>query len=406
MRRRFTTWAHVTSPESVNASDIATRLRARAAEIEDALVSRIRSIEPDAPGMGDVHYEEAQRRAVVAVLDSALASIEHRAESAPAVPSEALTHARRAARSGVELATIIRRYGAANAEFTDFITQEVFHGSPVDPGTILRRIQRAQAHSADRLIATISDEYRTETHRVGRSLEQRQMARIRRLLAGDCADLTRIGYDLDAWHVALVGMGLGVGQALRGVAAGLDSRLLCIACDGQEGVWGWLGGKRNVVQADIARMLRIRWPSGVSLALGTLANGLAGWRETHSQAQDASLVSLYRPQVLTLYSDVALLVPWLRDESRGRWLIRTYLSPLDNGGPPNITLRATLRAYFDAGRNSSVAGNTLKVSRRTIRNRMTLVRQRLGSLVDDRQAELELALRLAEVVTDRSFDGA
>jgi hypothetical protein len=136
------------------------------------------------------------------------------------------------------------------------------------------------------------------------------------------------------------------------------------------------------------------------------ANGLAGWRETHSQAQDASLVSLYRPQVLTLYSDVALLVPWLRDESRGRWLIRTYLSPLDNGGPPNITLRATLRAYFDAGRNSSVAGNTLKVSRRTIRNRMMLVRQRLGSLVDDRQAELELALRLAEVVTDRSFDGA
>ncbi len=381
---------------------LVARLRSRTAEIEDAIVACIRSVESDEPGTGDVQYEAGQRGAIVAVLAYACAGIEHGDEWASPIPAEAVIQARRAARTGVKLGTIFRRYYAASTALTDFVTQEAFNGALLaDPAVALRGIQRTQASLLDRLIATINDEYVSETARVDRSLEQRQSERVRRLLAGSLVDSTELGYDLDAWHLALIGKGLGVGQALRGMAAGLDSRLLCVASEDQS-IWGWLGGKRSAVQADLDRLLRVRWPRGVSLALGAPAAGLAGWRESHSQAQDALLVSLYQPQTLTLYSDVALLVPWLRDEARGHWLVNTYLSPLDNGDRPNIRLRATLRAYFDAGRNASAAGNTLRVTRRTIRNRMNLIRQRLGPLVDDRQAELELALRLAELLRDRS----
>jgi DNA-binding PucR family transcriptional regulator len=77
--------------------------------------------------------------------------------------------------------------------------------------------------------------------------------------------------------------------------------------------------------------------------------------------------------------------------------VNTYLSPLDNGSRYDATLRETLRAYFDAGRSASAACHTLNVSRRTIRNRMARIKQRLGPLLNERQAELELALQLDEL---------
>jgi DNA-binding PucR family transcriptional regulator len=71
-----------------------------------------------------------------------------------------------------------------------------------------------------------------------------------------------------------------------------------------------------------------------------------------------------------------------------------HLSPLDNYRCPGVTLRKTLREYFAAGRNASAAALVLNISRRTMRNRMVLIEESLGYRLKERQAELELALRL------------
>lgn len=383
------------SPDEVRISVIA-RLRLRSTEIEEAILARIRNVVPDPPGNEDVQYKEGQRAAVAAVLDYALTGIEHGEEWVGSIPSEAVAQAHRAARNGVGLGTILRRYYAANAELTDFVTQEADGGGLLGYGPAFRSVQRMQALLLDRVIVTVNKEYMREIERVDRSPEQRRVERVRRLLASELVDSTELGYDLGVWHLGVIGTGLGVGQAVRGMAAGLDSRLLCVAYE-EQGVWAWLGGKRNAVVGDVERLLSAKWPAALSLALGAPAEGFEGWRNTHWQAQDALLVSLRQPQTFTLYADVAFLVPWLRDETRARWLVETYLSPLDNCGIPGAKLRATLRAYFDAGHNASAAGETLNVTRRTIRNHMNLIRQRLGPLLDERQAELELALRLIEL---------
>ena len=375
---------------------VAERLRLRSAEIEEAIVARIRNVAPDPAGNGDVQYEEGQRAAVVAVLNYALTGIEHGEERARLIPSEAVAQAHRAARNGVALGTVLRRYHAANAELTDFMTQESDRGGLLGYGAAFRGVQRTQASLLDGLIVTVNEEYVREVERVGRSPERRRVERVRRLLAGGIVDAAELGYELDTWHLGVIGMGVGVGQAVRGLAAGLDCRLLSISHD-ERSVWAWLGGQHEAVVGGVERLSSANWPAGVSLALGEPAEGVKGWRLTHRQAQDALLVLLRQPQTLTRYSDVALLAHCLRDEARARELVDIYLSPLDNHRCPGATLRKTLREYFAAGRNSSAAGRALHVSRRTMHNRKALIEKSLGPLLDTRQAELELALRLDEL---------
>jgi hypothetical protein len=374
---------------------IAARLRSRSAEIERAIMARIRDISPNLPGDDDVQYEEGQRAAVAAVLEYALAGVEHGEEWARPIPQEAIVQTHRAMRSGVELGTILRRYYAANAELADFATQEADAGGLLGYGMAFRSVQRAQALLLDRLILGINEEYIREGERVERSPDQRRFDRVRRLLSGGLVESNELGYDLDAWHLGLIGRGLGAGQAIRGMATGLDARLLSVAHD-EQGVWAWLGGKRSAVVGDIKRLLAAKWPAGLSFALGSPLEGIDGLRHTHRQAQDALLVSLCQPQTLTFYADVALLVPWLRDETRAQWLVETYLTPLDSYGRSGAKLRATLRAYFDSGGNISETSKDLKVRRRTIHNRINLIKQRLGPLFEG-QAELELALRLDDL---------
>ncbi len=240
----------------------------------------------------------------------------------------------------------------------------------------------------------------SEAERGRHSPERRRTEDVRRLLAGGLVDGAELDYELDAWHLGVIGTGV-VGQAFRGMAAGLGCQLLSVSHD-EQSVWAWIGGQREAVVGGVERLVSVRWPAGVSLALGELTKGLEGWRLTHRQAQDASLFSLHQPQTLTRYADVALLAPWLRDETRARWLVERYLSPLDNHRCPGVTLRQTLREYFATGHNASTAARALYVSRRTMRNRMVLIEESLGSLLHERQAELELALRLDELLADSS----
>jgi hypothetical protein len=145
---------------------VIARLRSRSTEIEEAIVACIRNVASDPGGCGDVQYEEGQRAAVVAVLDYALTGIEHGEERARLIPWEAVTQVHRAARDGVGLGTILRRYSAAHAELADFVTQESERGGLLGYGSAFRGVQRTQASLLDRLLVTVSDEYMRRSERI------------------------------------------------------------------------------------------------------------------------------------------------------------------------------------------------------------------------------------------------
>jgi sugar diacid utilization regulator len=312
------------------------------------------------------------------------------------IPAEVISQARRAARIGVSLDTVIRQYVVAYTLVETFIVEEADRSDLSGQGGPLRGILGVRASLIDRLLRGITSAYGDELQQAERSPERRRAERVQALLAGADLDTAELGYDLDQWHLGVIATGTGGGDAVRGLAAEVDRRLLSVS-HGEGTVWAWLGGRSRLTATDIERVLSGNEPAvGVVLAVGEPAQGIDGWRLTHRQAQAALLVALRtpKPQRLTRYADVALLASALRDEVLAKSLIEIFLSPLDNQRDGGAVSRETLHAYFAAGHNVKVAAAALGVERRTVAYRLQKVEECLGRRLDTHHAELEVALRL------------
>ena len=393
------------------------RLRARQDELVGAIFERVRGDAFGLVGAQDVEYVAGLRAAVAAALDYGLRGIERGAEGVGPIPAVACEQARRAARVGVSLETVLRRYVLGHTLLEGFVMDEVERGvkdwSPPTPlgqrGT-LKGALRAQASVLDRLLREITVEYGDELERAGRSPERRRVEMVRGLLdGGEVESEGLLGYELeDRWHLGVIATGVGAAQAVRGLAVSGDRRLLSVA-QGRESVWAWLGGRERFAVGEIERAIA----GGVSLAVGEPAWGLAGWRLSHRQAQAALVVALRRngiPRtgipptqegiagVVTRYADVALLAAALKDEALGRVLVEVYLDPLeDDSGERGTVLRETLRAYMAAERNASSAAAALGIARNTIESRLRTIEEKLGRTLHPCPAELEVALLLDEL---------
>jgi len=151
---------------------------------------------------------------------------------------------------------------------------------------------------------------------------------------------------------------------------------------------------------------------GVLLAIGEPARGLAGWRQTHRQAQAALVVALRRNGIprngiphtqgvtFTRYADVALLATALKDEALAKALIDIYLAPLEDSRGSGPVLRQTLRAYLAAERSVSSAAVALGVVRKTVESRLRAIEEKLGRTLHPCPAELEVALLLDEISSE------
>jgi hypothetical protein len=393
---------------------VAARLRARRQELVATIFARVRGDAFDRAGEEDAEYVSGLRETVLAALEYVLEGIERGNERADPIPLVACEQARRAARVGVPLDTVLRRYVVGSALLGEFIMEEADRsereGDPVAPPVqreALREALRAQASRLDRLLQAITIEYGDELARAGRSPEQRRAERVRRLLAGGvvdggAVDGAGLDYELeDCWHLGVIAVGARAEQAVRELAVGVDCRCLIVAQD-EQSVWAWLGGREPFVVGEIeqaisAAMTREEADQGVVLALGEPARGLEGWRLTHRQAQAALVVALRRPRPFTRYADVALLASALKDDALARALIDIYLSPLEDSRGNGPVLRETLRAYLAAERSVSSAAVALGVVRKTVESRLRAIEEKLGRTLHPCPAELEVALLLDEL---------
>lgn len=350
----------------------------------------------DPASLSDPEYVAGLRNAVAAALDYGLAGIELGEERVGPIPVVLLAQARHAARSGVELDTVLRRYIAGDALLGDFVLQAVEAGGLGMREIDLRRIWRGQASLLDRLIAAVSDEYRQELDVRLSGVEDRRMERIKKLLAGQFLEPDELQYEFDVWHIGAIAYGPGAQAVVRELAKNLDRRLL-LASPGEGEVWAWLGGRRKVTAGEAELCAPTPWPSGLSLALGEPERGIAGWRLTHRQAR-AALPIAQRPQArMVRYADVALLAAALHDDVLANSLQRLYLDPLAYERDGGASLRKTLRAYFSAHRNISSTAAALGVSRQTVSSRMRIIEERICRSLDICASEMDTALRLEEI---------
>ena len=143
---------------------LACAVRARRGEIERAIFARVHDGLSDPAGRGDAAYLAGLRRTVSAVLDYALTGIE-RGGARAAIPPDAVAQARRAARVGVGLDTVLRRYIAGYALLEGYIVHEAQRASVAGQRVALARVLETSALLLDRLIPAVMAAYVAERAR-------------------------------------------------------------------------------------------------------------------------------------------------------------------------------------------------------------------------------------------------
>jgi hypothetical protein len=368
-------------------------LRGRREEIEAATSTRVLAVSGLPAAVGP-EYEQGLRRAVSAGLEYGLASLDRDESAGPTPPPVLLGQAAFAARSGVGLDTVLRRYVAGHAILGDFVIEE--DGGRLPPGDRQRALRRLAA-ALDRLVPAVSEAYVEGSESLRGGAERRRSALIERLLAGEPVVASVLGYGLGDHHLGLVIGGERAADLLSSLARGLDARLLTVSRE-EDLCWAWLGRRGPLDPSEVCDLAAAHLPARTAVALGEPAEGLGGWRLTHRQARAAfPLASLRAGDPIVRYADVAFLAAALHDDLFATSLRRLYLEPLEAGRDGGAALRQTLRAYFEAGRNVSSAAVSLGVKRHTVTNRLRVVEDSLGRSLDGCMAELETALRLADL---------
>jgi hypothetical protein len=369
-------------------------LRDRAAELESETANRVRAI-ADPREVSDPAYLQGFEAAVPAAVEYALAALESGERRVPEVPIALLAQARLAARDRVPIDVLMRQHFAANSIFGDFLAEEADREG-VGNGAF-RRLLNSQATLFDRLLAAVSEEYAQEAKVRPASAAERRRECVKRLLAGELADSSELGYDLDGHHLGVMVKGEGGGGMARELASRLDRSLLAVQRE-EEPIWAcWLGSRRPLDAESAVRAATELAPAGVFVTVGETGEGLAGWRFSHRQAKAALRLAERRGGQAVRYRDVALLASVLADDLAADSLRQLYLVPLERGRDGGKAARRTLRAYFAAERNISSTAAALGVDRRTVRNRMRAIEERIGRSVEASAADLEIALRLDDL---------
>jgi hypothetical protein len=386
------------SPAKIHA-DIVERLRARRAEIEQAIYARIREAVPDPVSERDPAYQTGLHGAIAAIVEYYLEGIERGPEGLGPIPSAATAQARRAARANVSIGTVLRRYVAGHRRLGELVAEEAAQSDMSNDGAALHYLHRTQEALLEHLAAVIEREYHHQRERIAYPLDQRRAEIVQQLLFRDPVDpveLMELDYDLHtSWHLGVIVTGASVEQTLQGLKATFGRKFLYVS--GSEGTtWAWVGERRRFTAADVESRLCANRIPGVTLAIGGPGRGIDGWRQTHREAREALPLALRTPEKPVWYADSPLLAAALQNDTLARWL-KDSLTPLSNRADGGVGLLQTLRAYIDAECNRSSAASALRLSRHTVESRLRTAERLLGHPLRGCLPELDVALRLREL---------
>jgi PucR C-terminal helix-turn-helix domain/GGDEF-like domain len=381
-------------PSAHQRAAVVRRLEAQRLEIEEAVITRALAVSRPS-GNGSAEYLAGLRAAIAAALEHGLAAIEHGIERAGAPPPDIPSQARRAARQRVALEVVLRRYAGGYSAIGDFLSRAAVE-CDLSAGEAYA-LQRELTAVFDQLVAAVGVEYRVEAERLTSSSSRRLAHRVRRLLAGELVDIGTFDYDLEGWHLGVVGSGAGLEAAARRAAAALDARLLVVE-DDEDGTWAWLGA-REALDPGRLEAIAAEVPAGeATIGIGEPGKGQRGWRRTHRQAYSALEIGCYGSRAISRYAEVGLLAALAREEDLLTHLSDAYLAPLASERDDGRILRETLRAYFQCERNVSSAAAVLGIARQTVASRLRVAERLIGRSLASAGAELEAILRWESLV--------
>ncbi|MFE6933036.1 PucR family transcriptional regulator [Streptomyces sp. NPDC057699] len=143
------------------------------------------------------------------------------------------------------------------------------------------------------------------------------------------------------------------------------------------------------------------YPDGVRFAFGTVRRGVAGFRQSHEDAQHAVRVTELNPLgtgPAVDYADIGLAALLSADLPSLRRFVRDELGALAADTPQADHLRQTLRLYLRNERGLTATAKRLHVARNTVTYRVKRAQELLGHDLTGRLPEVMAALEAARAL--------
>jgi hypothetical protein len=378
-------------------TELAERLRDKVPELEETIYASVDSL-PGEGGDSAPIYVAGLRAAIREVILLAIEAIEADDDGDRPPPFAALAQARRAARSGVPLETVLRRYAAGERAFLSAaLTLAAFDLS----SEAYDAVRATLGATVDGLMAAVAHEYELEQDRLRKAPDDPRFERIRRLLKGEVSLEEIAGYQLNIWHVAIVSeAALDRNVFGRITRSGGVQRLVVGAERGQ--TWAWLGASTSrAVETGLDELYRLTLPDQFTMGRGEPRFGMAGFCLSHQEAMIGLEAQGLLHQSIVRGAEAVLAVAVMRDSSFLEAIKASFLEPLDIAGSrAGVDLRRTVRAYLATGQNATNAAAKLGVERRTVASHIRICERAIGRTVEECHAQLQVALDVERMLAE------
>nr|WP_155906395.1 MULTISPECIES: helix-turn-helix domain-containing protein [unclassified Mycolicibacterium] len=402
-------------------AEIGARLDARFADITrsiSALVSHIAELR------GEEQLQEILAASVAANVDAFFAAARHGISiDLLHAPAAAIEHARRLAQRDISANALVRSYRLGHQGVLKEVLDEI-RAAELDPALALDVFEVMSTISFN-YIDRISQEV-VEVYQQAREswLENRNRVRIteiRELLAGGDVDIdaatVAIRYPLQRTHLAVVlwcddsedrlaEMERLVQQFAASIGAA--EAPLFTSVD-RATAWAWVAVPAAVVGDAVTWLGTLVPDDGPYVAVGTPQSGVAGFRLSYRQAEDARTVAVASgPQRrrFTAFSHRGIALAALLGsnvDALSAWATEV-LGPLACSTDSDQRLRETLQAFLKAGGSNKAAAEELHLHTNSVKYRVQRAIERRGRPIEDDRLDVEVALLLCSQFGDRLLD--
>ena len=329
-------------------------------------------------------------------------------------PSAAVEYARRLAQRGVPVNALVRAYRLGQDTLLRRGLDEVRRqgGNPEVASLAGQRMVEITFGYIDWMSQRVVISYENERDRWLQNRSAVRAARTRELLAGNSVDMAAaeaaLGYRLAQRHVGIVvwtragAPGEDELSPLERFVIRLAERVSCparplfVPCD-DSSAWAWLPiGRCAGIEPEI-----IRQATGsdgrVMVAVGEPAQGVDGFRVSHTQAVQTQAVALLRdaeaPQVTT-FGQVGVAALLSADVEAARAWVSQVLGRLATDDDHCARLRKTLRVFLATGGSYTASAAQLAMHKNSVKYRVEKAGQERGRPIHGDRLEVEVALHV------------
>jgi DNA-binding PucR family transcriptional regulator len=393
----------------------AARLQERRAQLSSAI--RL-GLEDQIPELrGDARVMELHGPSVEGNVDTLLHALRYNiAVERVEAPTAALEYARRLAQHGVPLHALVRAYRLGQHRMNELVFAEVRTIDVPEPTryAVLEAMTATLFEYIDWITQQVIVVYEDERERWLEDQNSLRAVRVRDVLAAPKpvdvdAATTTIRYPLRWHHLAVMMWYPDTGtdadaiarlqRFLRelGQATGAAATPLFVAAD-RTCAWGWLPYRTATPAAEAeVRRFTAGKRDAPDIAIGTMRSGVAGFRQSHREAERARRVALIAQgaePTLICASDPGFSVAALlgADVTDTRAWVAGTLGALAADTDNDARLRETLRVFLGFGSSYKQAAEELNLHFNTVKYRVGRAIARRGRSIGSDRLDVELAL--------------